>query len=271
MLSIGRVFAIAMGVALGATLGGGVAAGQPPPCAEFGAQVAGLRESVKQHEERSKDWANLARYRDANAKVAPPARDEARVVFMGDSITDGWSRPEMGGFFPGKPFINRGIGGQTTPQMLIRFRADVIALRPKVVVILAGTNDIAGNTGPARLSDIQDNLATMAELARAHGIRVVLASILPVSDHERDEKGTVRRQTHRRPPSQILALNRWIKKYAARSGHVYLDYFAATVDRKGWFKEELTEDGLHPDAQGYKVMAPLVLAAIETALRDQPQ
>ncbi len=147
------------------------------------------------------------------------------LAFMGDSITDNWSKDGYGGFFTGKPYINRGIGGQTTPQMLVRFRADVLALDPDVVVILAGTNDIAGNTGPSRLSDIQDNLASMAELARAHGIQVVLASVLPVSDHERDEKGRPRRQTHRRPPSKIVELNRWIKQYAGSSGHVHLDYF----------------------------------------------
>jgi lysophospholipase L1-like esterase len=231
--------------------------------------VAVLKANLARAEERSRDWANLAHYRDANTRLAAPARGEARVVFMGDSITDSWDKPEYGGFFPGRPYVNRGIGGQTTPQMLIRFRADVIALRPKVVVILAGTNDISGNTGPMRDSDIQDNLASMAELARAHGIRVVLASLLPVSDHERDEKGVPRLQTHRRPPARIVALNRWIKKYAAANGHVFLDYFAATVDQKGWLRHELSDDGLHPDARGYQVMAPLAEAAIKSALRGR--
>jgi lysophospholipase L1-like esterase len=232
------------------------------PCPE----VPILRADLARAEARSRDWANLARYRAANAAVPAPAAGERRVVFMGDSITDGWSKPEHGGFFPGRPYINRGIGGQTTPQMLIRFRPDVIALKPRVVVILAGTNDIAGNTGPSRPSDIQDNIAAMAELARAHRIRVVLASILPVSDHERDERGRMRRQTHRRPPDQILAMNRWLRRYAAAHGHVYLDYFAAMVDTRGWLKQELSDDGLHPDAAGYRVMAPLAERAIRAAL-----
>ncbi len=239
----------------------GPAAAQPPPCAE----VAILRANLEQAEARSRDWANLARYRDANATVPPPARDELRVVFMGDSITESWTRPEYGGFFHGKPFINRGIGGQTTPQMLIRFRPDVIALKPRVVVILAGTNDISGNTGPVPLSAIEDNLASMAELARAHGIRVVLASVLPVSDHERDEKGRARVQTHRRPPARIVELNRWIERYARLNGHVHVDYFAAMVDGRGWLRKGLSDDGLHPDARGYEVMAPLALKAIEAA------
>ena len=151
-----------------------------PDCSELPA----LKQRADRAEARLKDWPQLARYHDANAKVAGPAKSEARVVFMGDSITDGWSNPRFGGFFPGKPYVNRGISGQTTPQMLIRFRPDVIALQPKMVVILAGTNDLAGNTGPATLEAIEDNLASMAELARANDIRVVFASVLPVSDYE---------------------------------------------------------------------------------------
>ena len=174
---------------------------------------------------RLRDWAELDRYRAANATVAAPAKDEARVVFMGDSITDMWQLPKSGGFFPGKPYVDRGIGGQTTPQMVLRFRADVIALQPKVVVILAGTNDIAGNTGPMTLEETEGNLATMAELARLHGIRVVLSSVMPVNDVA-DADGKVIVQTEKRPPEKILALNEWIKKYAADNGYVYLDYFA---------------------------------------------
>src|SRR6266481_2687623 len=145
------------------------------PCAELKAQAG-------RSEARLKDWPALARYHETNTKVTAPVKNERRVVFMGDSITDGWSRPQYGGFFPGKPYINRGISGQTTPQMLIRFRPDVIALKPEVVVILAGTNDIAGNTGPMTLEAIEDNLASMFELARANGVRIVIASVLPVSD-----------------------------------------------------------------------------------------
>src|SRR5829696_4886169 len=188
-----------------------------------------LKTRLDRAETKLNDWPAMARYREDNKKITSPARNEQRVVFMGDSITDSWDDPRMGGFFPGKPYVNRGISGQTTPQMLIRFRADVIDLKPKVVVILAGTNDLAGNTGPTTPQAIEDNLASMAELADAHGIRVVLASVLPVSDYEiRDGKPIV--QTVRRPPAQILTLNKWIKDYAAAHQHVYLDYFSAMVD-----------------------------------------
>jgi lysophospholipase L1-like esterase len=211
------------------------------------------------------DWPNLARYDNDNKTVAPPAKNEQRVVFMGDSITDSWDN-SANGFFPGKPYINRGISGQTTPQMLIRFRRDVIELKPKVVVILAGTNDIAGNTGPMTLEAIEDNVESMTELATANGIRVVLASVMPVSDYEiRDGKPLV--QTVRRPPDKILTLNKWIRDFARANHHTYLDYFSAMVDDKGFLKDELSDDGLHPNVQGYAVMAPLAEAAIRAALK----
>lgn len=230
-----------------------------PECAE-------IKTRLDRAETKLKDWPALARYREDNNKTLPPLKHEQRVVFMGDSITDSWDDPRYGGFFPGKPYINRGISGQTTPQMLIRFRADVIDLKPKVVVILAGTNDLAGNTGPTTPQAIEDNLASMAELADAHGIRVVFASVLPVSDYEiRDGKPIV--QTVRRPPAQILALNKWIKDYAAAHQHVYLDYFSAMVDAKGFLKDELSDDGLHPNPQGYAVMAPLAEPAIAMSLK----
>ena len=230
-----------------------------PDCAE-------MKTRADRAETRLKDWPALARYHDDNIKVAPPAKNEQRVVFMGDSITDSWDDPKYGGFFPGKPYIDRGISGQTTPQMLIRFRPDVINLKPKVVVILAGTNDLAGNTGPTTLEAIEDNLASMADLATANGIRVVFASVLPVSDYEmRDGKPIV--QTVRRPPAQILALNKWLKDYATAHHHGYLDYFSAMVDDKGFLKNELSDDGLHPNAQGYAVMAPLAEAAIAESLK----
>jgi lysophospholipase L1-like esterase len=185
---------------------------------------------------------------------------------MGDSITDGWDAPNMGGFFPGKPYVNRGISGQTTPQMLIRFRPDVIDLKPKVVVILAGTNDLAGNTGPSTLEAIEGNLMSMAELARTNGIHVVLASLLPVSDYEvRDGKPIV--QTVRRAPDKIMALNAWMKNYAAANRLIYLDYFSSMVDGKGFLKDELSDDGLHPNAAGYAVMNPLAEAAIQSSLK----
>jgi lysophospholipase L1-like esterase len=188
---------------------------------------------------------------------------------MGDSITDLWQQPRFGGFFPGKDYVDRGISGQTTPQMLIRFRPDVIALHPKAVVILAGTNDIAGNTGPMTLSAIEDNLTSMFELAQANGIRVVLASVLPISDYEKNKDGQQIVRTRQRPPEQIIALNEWMKKYATAHGGVYLDYFSAMVDDKGFLKEELTEDGLHPNQKGYDVMAPLADKAIAAALRSR--
>ncbi len=165
------------------------------------------------------DYGQLARYREANAALAPPAAGENRVVFFGDSITDIWKLAE---YFPGKPYINRGIGGQTTPQMLVRFRQDVIDLHPKVVVILAGTNDIAGNTGPMRNEDIEANYASMAELARANGIRVVFSSVLPVHNYTEKSKDFFAQ----RPPARILALNEWLKNYCAENGIVYLDYFS---------------------------------------------
>jgi acyl-CoA thioesterase I len=205
------------------------------------------------------DFGQLTRYRDANAALKPLASGENRVVFFGDSITDIWHLDE---YFPGKPYLNRGIGGQTTPQMLVRFRQDVIELHPKVVVILAGTNDIAGNTGPMRLEDIEANYASLAELSRAHGIKVIYSSILPVHNY------TPRAQDFfaQRSPEKILELNGWLKNYCAAAGVLYLDYFRALVDDKGLMKKELADDGLHPNAAGYKIMAPLAEAAIETAL-----
>jgi len=220
---------------------------------------------IARMESTLKDWANLGRYRDANVKTRVPQKNDKRVVFLGDSITDIWAEPQMAPFFPGKPYIGRGIGGQTTPQMLVRFRHDVVALQPKVVVILAGTNDIAGNTGPMSLEEIEANLASMAELARAHGIKVVLSSVLPVSDKDPTEGGKQPKMTERRPPEKILALNEWIKKYCSEHRLVYLDYFSAMVDEQGFLKRDLSDDGLHPNKAGYAVMAPLAEKAIARA------
>lgn len=205
------------------------------------------------------DFGELARYRDPNATLPAPTAGENRVVFFGDSITDLWKLDES---FPGKPYVNRGISGQTTPQLLIRLRPDVIELHPKAVVILAGTNDIAGNTGPMRLEDIEGNYASIAELARVHEIKVIYASVLPVHEYT-EQAGDMYTQ---RPPEEILALNRWLKDYCSRAGCVYLDYFSAMVDDKGHLKNELAEDGLHPNAAGYTIMAPLAEAAIKKAL-----
>jgi lysophospholipase L1-like esterase len=206
------------------------------------------------------DFGELGRYRAANAALRPPAPGESRVVFFGNSITDLWHLDE---YFPGKPYVNRGISGQTTPQMLIRFRQDVIDLHPKVVVILTGTNDIAGNTGPMLLEDTEANFASMAELAGANNIRVVFSSLLPVHNY------TPRSQSlfAGRPPEKILELNRWLKNYVtAHPDCLYLDYFTAMVDDKGLLKRDLADDGLHPNLAGYKIMTPLAEAAIEKAL-----
>jgi len=231
------------------------------PCAE-------TKTRLTQAENRLKDWPQLVRYHDANAKLTPAAKSDARVVFMGDSITDSWQNPRYGGFFPGKPYVDRGISGQTTPQMLIRFRPDVLALHPKVVVVLAGTNDIAGNTGPMTLETIQDNLTSMAELARANSIKVVFASILPISDYDlRDGKPIIR--TTGRPPEKIKALNEWMKAYAANNKLTYLDYYSAMIDDKGFLRDELSEDGLHPNEKGYAIMAPLAEAAIARAVKGK--
>jgi lysophospholipase L1-like esterase len=258
------IFVCAVLVLSGVAAVGQGTAPAPAPAPECGE----LKTRLDRAETKLNDWPALARYREDNMKTAPPAKNEQRVVFMGDSITDSWDSPNNGGFFPGKPFVNRGISGQTTPQMLIRFRRDVIELKPKVVVILAGTNDLAGNTGPTTLEAIEDNLTSMADLASAHGIRVVFASLLPVSDYEvRDGKPIV--QTTRRPPAQILALNKWLKEFAAAHKMVYLDYFSAMVDDKGFLKDELSNDGLHPNPQGYAVMNPLAEAAINTSLKHR--
>ena len=204
------------------------------------------------------DWANLAKYRDANSRLAPPTSNENRVVFMGNSITEGWQQ-YFATMFAGKPYINRGIGGQTTPQMLVRFRPDVVALKPKVVVILAGTNDIAGNTGPSTLEMIEDNLASMAEIASSNGIKVVLSSVLPVFDYPW--------KPGLEPAPKIIALNKWMKDYAATHGAIYLDYHSAMSDERGGMRTGLASDGVHPNEAGYRVMAPLAEQAIEKALR----
>src|SRR5437879_9661404 len=175
--------------------------------------------------------------------MAALAKDEQRVVFMGDSITDMWVLPQFGGFFPGKPYLGRGIGGQTRQQMFLRFRADVIALRPKVVVILAGTNDIAGNKGPITLEETEGNLASMAELGRANGIRVVLASVMPVSNYGHDRNGNPLDVRIKRPPEKILELNTWIRKHAAVNDNLYLDYFSAMLDGHDLLEKDLREDG----------------------------
>ena len=198
------------------------------------------------------DWPNLAAYRSANAKDGLPAKGEQRVVFMGDSITEFWTKS-----YWNKTTINRGISGQTSPQMLLRFRADVIALKPKVVVILSGTNDIAGNTGTSTNEMIVDNIASMVDLAKANGIKVVLCSVLPAAGFYWNEAA--------RPAPQIAALNQLLQDYAKRQHLIYVDYYAAMVDERPGLKKAYSEDGVHPNEAGYKVMIALVDKAIASA------
>jgi lysophospholipase L1-like esterase len=205
------------------------------------------------------DWPNLARYRAANEALPPPAGTEQRVVFFGDSITDAWGRSEQtGAFFPGKPYVNRGISGQTTPQMLVRFEQDVVHLHPAVVVILAGANDIAGNTGPTTNQMIEDNFTSMVDIARQNGIKVVIASLTPAFAYP------WRPGVH--PVERIRALNAWLQKLCSGNRCVYLDYYSSMADADGAMLPGLSSDGVHPTAKGYGVMAPLAEAAIAKAL-----
>ncbi len=204
------------------------------------------------------DFPWLGKFKTADLALAPPAAGEDRVVFMGDSITQAWKIEGLQGSFPGKPYINRGISGQTSPQMVLRFRQDVIELKPRVVVILAGINDIAGNTGPETLEQIEDNLASMADLATANQIRVVLCSVLPAFDLPWKPGST--------PAPEVLALNAWIKAYAAEKGYVYVDYHTAMKDQRDGLPATLSKDGVHPLPAGYAIMAPLVEAGIAKAL-----
>ena len=206
------------------------------------------------------DWPNLARFREENNKLGLPSKNVKRVVFMGNSITQGWAK-FWDVYFAGKPYINRGIGGQTTPQMLIRFRPDVINLKPAVVVMLCGTNDIAGNTGPSTLEMIEDNIASMAELASANGIKVVLCSVLPAYDYPW-KPGLA-------PAEKIPVLNDWIKNYAQKMGFTYLNYFTPMADERNGMKAEYSQDGIHPNKAGYDVMTPLVEKAIARALKSK--
>ena len=205
----------------------------------------------------AQDWANTSRFKDENTKLAAPSSGEKRVIFMGNSITEGWINTDPD-FFAGKSYVNRGISGQTTPQMLVRFRPDVINLKPAVVVILAGTNDIAGNSGPSTLEMIMDNLISMAELAKANKIKVVLSSVLPVFDYPW--------KPGLEPAPKIVKLNEMIKNYAQMNHIVYLDYFSSTVDERKGLKKEYSSDGVHPNLAGYRIMEPLAEAAIKKAL-----
>jgi lysophospholipase L1-like esterase len=212
--------------------------------------------------EWARDFADLHRYRAANQELGSRVASEHRVIFYGDSITDKWTLSQ---YFPGRNYINRGISGQTTSQMLVRFRQDVIHLDPDVVVILAGTNDVAGNTGPISIEDIEGNITSMAELARAHDIALVLSSVMPVNNYTPASQ----RFFADRPPSEILRLNEWIKAYCASTNCYYLDYFDSMVDGSGLLKRDLSEDGLHPNDAGYKIMAPLAQSAIDKTMASR--
>ena len=205
----------------------------------------------------AQDWPALDHFKAANASLSPPAADEERVVFMGNSITIGWLNTQAE-FFAGKPYVNRGISGQTTPQMLLRFRQDVVDLHPKVVIILAGTNDIAGNTGPMTLEQIMDNLKSMAEVGRANGIKVILCSVLPAEDYPW--------RPGLKPNEKIPALNKMIAEYCANNEAMYLDYFSAMTNSRNGLDEDLAHDGVHPTKKGYEMMAPMAEAAIAKVL-----
>jgi lysophospholipase L1-like esterase len=222
--------------------------------------------------DQMEDWNQLGRYKDENRELKKHPHEANRVLFMGDSITDFWKLAE---YFPGKPYVNRGISGQTTPQMLVRMYPDVIDLKPAVMVVLAGINDISQNTGPATAEMVKDNIMAMTDIARHNGINVILCSILPVSDYayiKMRASGKVNPYmkvpvTATHPAEDILKLNAWMKDYASKANAIYVDYFSALVDGKGFLKENCSEDGIHPNAEGYKIMTEIVEKAIEKALR----
>ncbi len=236
-----------------------------PPAPTTPEEEKAQRTLFEQDEKTLRDWPNLGRYQAENMRLQPPQPGSPRVVFMGDSITEGWmnhgtgASPQNPGFFPGKPWLDRGISGQTTPQMLLRFRQDVIDLKPSVVVIFAGTNDIAGNTGPITPEQTEGNIKSMAELAKANGIKVVLCSILPAYEFKW--------RPGRDPAPKIVAINRWIESYAEAQHYPYVDFHKAMADQRGGLPENLSHDGVHPTAAGYAIMNPLVEAGIQQALK----
>ena len=231
----------------------------PPPAVAPAPAPVDTAKQIATMETKLADWPALGRYRTDNTALAPVAAGEQRVVFFGDSITDGWGRrPNTGTFFTGKPYVNRGISGQTTPQMVVRFRQDVIDLHPAAVVILAGTNDIAGNTGPMTPQMTEDNFKSMIDLAKANGIRVIVSSITPVADYPW-RKGL-------EPAGKIRTLNAWLQGYCVNHSVTYLDYYTAMADEAGGMKPGISFDGVHPNGQGYAIMEPLAQAAIDKTL-----
>jgi lysophospholipase L1-like esterase len=240
---------------------------QPAPAASVSgassssAPAPDLAKEATAMQQRLADWPKMGRYKGENAALKPPEPGERRVVFFGDSITDNWGRyPGTGMFFPGRPYVNRGIGGQTTTQMVVRFRQDVVDLHPAVVVILAGTNDIAGNTGPMTPEMTEDNLRTMVDLAKANGIRVVLTSITPAAAYPW-RPGV-------QPIEAIKEINAWMRAYCADHGVTYVDYYSAMSDESGAMKTGISFDGVHPNANGYEIMAPLAQQGIDKALAN---
>jgi lysophospholipase L1-like esterase len=246
-----KIIQVLLGIGI---LGCLVSAKSTQDCA---ATISALEERLSAQRHLLVDWAGLIRYGSENTELPKLAPGEDRVVFLGDEITEFWGGGEAK-FFPGKPYINRGIKGQTTPQLLVRFRQDVIALKPKVVVILAGMNDLASLTGPITQAMFAENMMSIVELARANNIRVVLASLTPICD-------CYRKQSALRPLGKIIGMNGWLKEYAGESGSVFLDYYSAMAEGRN-LKKELTIDGLLPNDAGYAVMAPLAEAAIAQAL-----
>lgn len=258
-VELATAIVVTLGLALASPLGAAEAVAVNPL---LQTPIDQLRpDEVRFMQQRLADWPELQHYRDANAQLPAAVPGQPRVVFFGDSITEGWGREGSAGFFPGKGWLNRGISGQTTAQMLVRFPQDVLALKPQVVVILAGTNDIAGNTGPSTQAMIEDNLHAMVDLARAHGIAVVLASVLPVSDYPW-LLGTA-------PAPKVRALNTALKRYADAQQLVYLDYYMPMANKAGGLDPQLADDGVHPTAKGYAVMAPLAEAAVKRALEQK--
>ena len=219
-----------------------------------------------------KDWNQLSRYHDENQALQKKPYDSKRVVFMGDSITDFWKLAE---YFPGKPYVNRGISGQTTPQMLVRMYPDVVVHKPAAMVVLAGINDVSQNTGPATAEMVEQNIMAMTDIAQHNGIKVILCSILPISDYaffKMQASGKVNPYmkvpvTATHPPKDIIELNAWMKDYASKVDAVYVDYFNAMVDKEGFLKENLSVDGIHPNAEGYQIMTEVVETAIEKLLK----
>ena len=217
-----------------------------------------LRHLAAQLADQLQDWNQLGRYHQDDVRLEASPAVEGRVVFLGDSITDGW---DLSKYFPAKPYVNRGIGGQTTPQMLVRMYADVIRLRPAAFILLAGINDIAGNTGPETIDMVENNIRAMCELAASHHIKIILCLLTPVSDY------TKTNQPGHLPPADIANLNHWLQTYAPDVHAQVADYHAALADEKGMLREGYSEDGLHPNAQGYELLAPVAEAAIEAALK----